>query len=225
MRVALVSDTHGNAFGFEAVLSDIRERGVDRIVHLGDVSAFGPHPVECAEALKDLGCPVVMGNTDHYLFRAAPEGAPPQVADQIAWGQEQLAGFEEFLSGFVPVHPEGEGLLCCHGSPRSFDDFILPTTPDQEVAGHIEGVSAAVVAGGHTHQPMVRHLAGGRLFVNPGSAGLPFRLPGRGTLDVAEYAIVEGLDVEIRHVSFNLARVYSDAQARGLPHPERWAPA
>jgi len=224
MRVALVSDTHGNAFGFEAVLADMRERGVDQVVHLGDVSAFGPHPVECAEAVKDLGCPVVMGNTDHYLFHEAPKDAPDQVADQLEWGRERLAGFEDYFAGFVPVHAEGEDLLCCHGSPASFEDFILPSTPDEEVERHLDGVTAAVVAGGHTHQPMVRHVAG-RLFVNAGSAGLPFRLPGRRTLEVAEYAIVEGLDVEIRHVLFDLARVYSDAQACGLPHPERWAPA
>lgn len=222
MRVALISDMHGNAVGLEAALRDIERRRVDRIVCLGDVAAFGPYPVETAEIVRDLGCPVVMGNTDHYLFHARPEGVPSRIVDQLEWGAEKLAGLQEWFDGFAPTHAEPD-VLCCHGSPGSFEELILPATPDDEVAPLLEGVAQPVVAGGHTHQPMWRHVAG-RWFLNPGSTGLAFRFPDRKTLDHAEYAILDGLDVELRRVPFDLAKVYADGKARGLPHAERWAP-
>ena len=66
MRVALISDIHGNAVGLEAALADIRKIGVDKIVCLGDLATVGPRPAECIDAVRDLECPVVMGNVDYY---------------------------------------------------------------------------------------------------------------------------------------------------------------
>ncbi|MHC4956890.1 MAG: metallophosphoesterase family protein [Planctomycetota bacterium] len=223
MRIALVSDIHGNLAGFEAVLKDIEARGADRIVCLGDVTAFGPRPVECAERLAGLGCPVVMGNTDYYTVNEAPPEVPAVPGEQIAWSRTLLRGEHlEFLRSFVPTHSEGDWLLCCHGGPQSFEHFILADTPAEEVEGYLEGFDAPVFAGGHTHQPMYRQL-GDRVFVNPGSAGLPFRLTDRKTLDAAEYAIVSPDGIDFCRVPFDLAAVYRDAQSVGLPHADRWA--
>jgi predicted phosphodiesterase len=125
------------------------------------------------------------------------------------------------LKSLVPTHLEGDWLLCCHGSPRSFDDWIVASTPDEELAGYLEGVAAPLIAGGHTHQPMLRQF-GDQVFLNPGSSGLPFRLPDRRTLSIAEYAVVGPDFIEFRQVPFDLAQVVADTQVVGLPHAERW---
>jgi len=68
VRTALIADIHGNLVSLQAVLDDARERGVERIVCLGDVAATGPQPVETIEAVAALGCDVVMGNADEWLL-------------------------------------------------------------------------------------------------------------------------------------------------------------
>ena len=224
MRTALFSDIHGNIAGFEAVLKDLDARGADRIVCLGDVTAFGPRPVECAERLEDLGCPVVMGNTDYYTVHEFPDEVPGMPREQIEWsrtvlGQEHL----DFLASFVPTHAVDGWLLCCHGGPQSFEHFILADTPADEVEGYLAGFDSPVFAGGHTHQPMYRQL-GHRVFVNPGSAGLPFRLTDRKALDEVEYAIISQDGIDFLRVPYDRAAVHADARAVGLPRAdERWA--
>ncbi len=223
MRVALISDIHGNAVGLEAVLADIRAVGVDKIICLGDLATIGPRPAECIDAIRDLKCPVVMGNVDHYLFHEIPEGSPQPLRELFDWCREQITDDHiDYLRTLVPTHAEGEWLLCCHGSPQSFDDWIVASTPDEELEAFVEGTEAPMIAGGHTHQPMLR-LFGDRVFLNPGSVGLPFRLPDRVTLPVAEYAIVGPDFTEFRQVPFDLAQVYADTQAVGLPHAHRWS--
>jgi predicted phosphodiesterase len=68
MRVALVSDIHGNAVALRTVLKTVEQEDPDRIVCLGDVVANGPQPSESLEMITELGCPVVMGNVDEALL-------------------------------------------------------------------------------------------------------------------------------------------------------------
>jgi len=70
MRVAVISDIHGNLVALKAAVSDIETRKVSRIVCLGDVVATGPQPTEVIEFLQRLACPYVMGNTDETLMSA-----------------------------------------------------------------------------------------------------------------------------------------------------------
>ncbi|MCZ6889118.1 MAG: metallophosphoesterase family protein [Gammaproteobacteria bacterium] len=223
MRVAIISDVHGNAVGLEAVLADIRKVGVDRIICLGDLGTIGPRPAECIDAIRDLSCPVVMGNVDYYLFHEIPEGAPQPLLELFDWCRERLTDDHiDYLRTLVPTHAEGDWLLCCHGSPKGFDDWIVASTPEEEFEAFVEGTAAPMIAGGHTHQPMVRQF-GNRVFLNPGSVGLPFRLPERRALSEAEYAIVGPDSTELRRVPFDLKQVSKDARAVGLPHHERWS--
>src|SRR3989442_1365661 len=68
MRVALVSDMHGNAVALRAALADVERHDVDLIVSLGDVAQGGPQPLECVELLRELGCPCILGNADDFLL-------------------------------------------------------------------------------------------------------------------------------------------------------------
>ena len=64
MRVAVISDMHGNIIGVEAALADIRSSAVDQLICLGDCIQGGPQPTEVVACLRELACPIVMGNAD-----------------------------------------------------------------------------------------------------------------------------------------------------------------
>src|SRR5215212_9957539 len=83
MRVAVISDMHGNCLGFDAALADLRYQRVDQIVCLGDAIQGGAQPAETVARLRDLGCPVVMGNADAWLLTGKEAGAEPIPAERM----------------------------------------------------------------------------------------------------------------------------------------------
>src|SRR5215212_644996 len=131
MRVAVISDMHGNCLGFDAALADLRYQRVDQIVCLGDAIQGGAQPAQTVARLRDLGCPVVMGNADAWLLGQHTEEHPtPQQEAVLAWSLAQLTAADRaFVERFQPTVTlplDGERhLLCFHGSPASFTDLLL----------------------------------------------------------------------------------------------------
>jgi predicted phosphodiesterase len=221
MRVALLSDLHGNDVAFRAVLADIRRQGADQIVCLGDVATLGAQPQRTVELLFELNCPCIMGNHDAFLLdpellKAYTSAAA--VIDSVNWCREQLSREAfAYFANFKPILeiPLGSNsaLLLYHGSPRSNVEDILATTPPEQLDALLGERNAAVMAGGHTHLQMLRQHRGS-LVVNAGSVGMPFKeyvAGGRPTLLAhAEYAIVEQKDGV---VSVTLHRVPIDRRA------------
>jgi predicted phosphodiesterase len=238
MRVALISDIHGNLVSLTAVLADIEQAQVDRIVCLGDVAALGPQPRQVLARLKALGCPCVLGNHDNFLLH--PDQLheymdEPWFEATIEWCLKQLsAGDLAFLRTFQPLIelPLGDDatLLCFHGSPKSNVDVILATTSMTKVNKMLAGYRAVVMAGGHTHVQMMRQHKG-IMIVNPGSVGMPFEealfTGSPRILPWAEYAIVgclgAVLSVELRRVPINLDAVKEAAFTSGMPEAAEWA--
>src|SRR5437763_1003808 len=129
---------HGNAVALEAALDDIRRQDVDQIVSLGDVAQGGPQPAECLAMLRDLGCRCVLGNSDEFLFTldTGSEELDPEERERVLsvgrWSQEQLSERDrELIRSFEPTVEFDLGglrLVCCHGSPRSNEQIVLPET-------------------------------------------------------------------------------------------------
>jgi predicted phosphodiesterase len=231
MRIALVSDMHGNAVAFRAVLSDLERYEPDLIVSLGDVAQGGPQPRECVELLQELACPCVYGNSDHFLV-ALDFGNEPVDEHQLEtahWSREQLGedGLT-FLRKFEPAVRAGP-LLCCHATPHSNEQVILPQTPHEEVEEVLAGVSAAAVATGHVHLQWLRRV-GPAVWFSVGSVGLVWEhrepLDEVPFLPFSEYAIVDGdsLAVEFRRLPFDVEDLIADARAKDFPGFDRWAP-
>jgi predicted phosphodiesterase len=236
MRLALIADIHGNLPALDAVLEEIDQEGIDQLVCLGDV-ALGPQPVETVERLRELGCPVVMGNWDAWVFEPMPslDGDLGRVlADLRAWSNEQLSpehrsyvlGFERSLKVALGRR---RNLFAFHGSPRSFEDQILATTPDREVKDMLDGHDELVLAGGHTHFQLFRRF-GESVIANPGSVGLPFRRGETGVMPIspwAEYGVVESeggrLSVELRRTPFDIQGFLDVMRRSGMPHADWWA--
>lgn len=234
MRVGLISDIHGNRLALDAVLEDIEREGVDQLVCLGDV-AVGPQPAEALSRVRELGCPVVMGNWD-----AAFLGAMPEPRDKIGerlveigewWASYLTPADREFMASFVPTIELELGstrVLCFHGSPKSYDDWIFATTPDEELRPMLDRVHAPVLIGGHTHVQMIRRY-NEQLIANPGSVGLPFREWWPRPVRIspwAEYGILSGedgrLSIDLRRTPFDVKTFLQMSLSSGMPHAEWW---
>ena len=182
MRVALVSDVHGNAIALETVLAELDRDPPDAVVCLGDLIQGGPDPARCLDLVRERGWPVVMGNADAFVLdeTSAATGVEPVTERQLvqrAWTLEQLDDAQRaHVASFPPTVELAVGrrtLLVCHAVPASFDPVVLPSTPEEEFRAHLEGVDTDVLAAGHVHLQFVRR-AGATLWVNPGSVGLSY---------------------------------------------------
>jgi predicted phosphodiesterase len=241
MRIAVISDIHGNFVSLKAALLDIKRRGANRIVCLGDVAAVGPQPTEVIEHLRSIRCPSVMGNTDEKLAKDIPDefgaGIPEEERKKLEaldlWTRKELTkSHRHYLSTFKPtleVHfgPD-QSLLCYHGSPSSNRKGILPTMPDEELAHRLLGHKANVFAGGHTHTQMFRRFLSS-LVINPGSIGLSFQIEPSGRIrnqSTAEYALVSSSDgapsVELVSISYSLSELKRAVHNSDIPDPDWW---
>lgn len=183
-RVALIADIHGNRGALDAVLEDIRRRGVSRVFDLGDVAQGSLDPGGAIRRLREAGIPSIRGNADEpFLLDEPPAGEEEDHAlargsmdaDDVAWLAAQPA-----------FRREGE-LLLCHGTPASNTAYLLETigptglglATEAEIlerlgTGPREALDGAtLVAVAHSHVPRAVRLADGRTCVNPGSVGLP----------------------------------------------------
>lgn len=184
MRVAAVSDIHGNLPALEAVLAELERERPDLIVFGGDV-ASGPMPAETIELLMTLqGARFVRGNADRGLideFDGKPrQDMPGPYAD---WCARQITrrhrDFLDSFEGTVTVDGlDGLGrVLFCHASPRNDTDVFTVETPEERVRALLAGVDADVVVCGHTHMQFDRTVDETRI-VNAGSVGMPYGVPG-----------------------------------------------
>ncbi|HEY2774501.1 MAG TPA: metallophosphoesterase family protein [Candidatus Binatia bacterium] len=232
MRVALISDLHGNQVSLSAVLEDIDRRGVDEVVCLGDVATLGARPNDVLETLAARGIRCILGNHDAFmideeLIRTYTE--VPIVVEAVDWCRDQLSQDEvSYLAKFqaslrIDLGPNTSALLF-HGSPRSHMEDLLATTDASDLDEALGDASATVMAGGHTHLQLLRQHRG-NLLVNPGSVGMPFReFPNGCTpkiLPFAEYAVIEAngdaVEVHLRRVGVDKHLLYK--QAAGCPNP------
>ncbi|MCP5100108.1 MAG: metallophosphoesterase family protein [Chloroflexi bacterium] len=237
MRLALISDIHGNYVSLQAVLADIERRKVDEIVCLGDVATLGPQPGKVVETLRALGCPCVLGNHETFLFDIELGRAYMNAdwfIDSVTWCHERLSKEDiDYLRTYQPMlkyklAPD-VSLLCFHGSPRSNVENIFSTTRSDVLDEILDGHKDTVMAGGHTHVQMMRQ-HNGMLIVNAGSVGMPFeQMPFKDTprvLPWAEYTIISweggGLGVELRRVPIDMDVVMQAAIDSGMPENSDW---
>jgi putative phosphoesterase len=236
MRVALISDIHGNLVALEAVVADLAKVGPDAVICLGDVAVTGPQPRLVIARLRELGWPVVMGNTDAWLLDPRPWPTSDEEVRRLLevelWSASVMQAADlDFVRTFqrtVEISLAGEqNLLCYHGSPRSNTDIIGPTTQEDDLFEMLSGQWASLMAGGHIHQQMLRRFKD-TVLVNPGSVGLPYENHDGQTRNPpwAEYALVssdsDNLQVEFRRVPVDLAALSAAVYASGMPDPEWW---
>ena len=219
MRVAVLSDIHGHLPALDAVLAEVEQAAVDRIVLTGDIAA-GPMPVPTLQRLRDLGDRAVWvrGNGDRYLV-TVPQTPPDPV---VPWAAAQLTTeLRSHLAGLpltVTLDVDGLGpTLFCHATPRDDEEVALVDSNLDRWAEVLAERPEQTIVLGHTHMPFVR-LADRRLLVNPGSVGMPYGRSG------AHWAIL-GPGVELRRTAYDTAAACAVLAAHGYPGIEEWLDA
>jgi len=238
MRIAFISDIHGNFTAFQAVLADIHSQSIDQVVCLGDAITLGPQPLEVLNALRELKCLHVKGNHDEAILN--PESASQYeitehlIAD-LYWCRDQLSPDDlKFIDSFKPMHeinlPNGDLILAFHGSPHSSTDIIQSTTPPEVLDVYFNGQNANIFIGGHSHVQMVRR-HDDKLILNSGSIGNAFKFafsPGNpvNLLPWAEYMVVNqsgnSLNVDARRVYFDTEELLKKVKESAPPCAEWW---
>ena len=225
MRIAIVSDIHGNRTAFEAVLADLRQASPDLILHGGDLADGGASPVEVVDRIRDLGWPGVVGNSDEMLFR--PESLeefannPPRLqplfaairematATREALGAERLA----WLSGLPRLQKHGSMALV-HASPESCWRAPAPEASDAELEPVYSPLGRPVAVYAHIHRPFIRSVSG-MIVANTGSVSLSYDGDRR-----AAYLLLDECTPAIRRVEYDLDKELKALSSCDLPHAD-----
>ena len=242
MKIAVISDIHGNLVALQAVLADIARQGVDQTVNLGDMLSGPLQPAETANLLMTQHFPMIRGNHERQLLAllARPTGPiNPATSDGYAASQ-LLPHHVDWLESLPVSMALNSDIWLCHGTPDSDLQYWLETVVPGFAQGQGTGVRAAtlaeaiarlghathpVVLCGHTHVPRLMQ-CGGVLVVNPGSVGLPAYDDDHPCPHVIEngapharYAVLEktgqGWQVDLRAVPYNHLAQAEVAARRG----------
>ena len=232
MRVAVVTDIHGNLGAFFAVLADLKRQAPDQVIFGGDAALFGAHALECWQRVLELGWPLVQGNTDRYLANPRPTleamrrtapAAAEHLERNLAWARarlgERLIERMASMRTVVRVSSAAGPLVVVHASPGNDEAGIHPDASDEQVDNQLATVAAQVLVCGHTHRAFVRHV-GQLLVVNCGSVGRTYDgQPGQGT-----YAVLDDASgrwsAAIRRVPYDERAAHRETRARGVPLSE-----
>lgn len=218
LKIAFISDIHGNLQALKAVLQDIKRQGVDDITVLGDIATLGPNPVEVIEALYDLDATFIRGNHDDLLIKLYKKAYDMNSFSVYEWASRKLKKDHiEFLKAFKKFALQGcdfDGkIVSYHASPwsntKSIMDFI-GTSIGKEM---IDAYDCDVFVGGHHHQHFEKK-HGVKYILSVGSAGFPYKkLPFYGFPEAhpwSEYAI---LTLQNRSYQVNLRKIEYDLSA------------
>jgi predicted phosphodiesterase len=228
MRIAILSDIHGNRTAFEAVLADLRETAPDLILHGGDLADAGAGPVEIVDRIRDLGWQGVVGNTDEMLFRpesleefASQSSAPPSlwiavrqmaVATRALLGEERIA----WLRGLARIQIAGPMALV-HAGPESLWRAPTPEATDAELESAYGPLDQPIAVYAHIHRPYIRSVTSPqgreRFVANTGSVSLSHDGDRR-----ASYLLLDGSSPTIRRVEYDLEKELNALSSCGLPH-------
>jgi predicted phosphodiesterase len=237
MRIAAISDIHGNLAALDAVLADIRRRRADLIVNLGDILSGPLWPRETADRLMALSLPTIKGNHERQLL--APGLETMGASDRYA--AEMITAVQRDWLTALPQTLSAGGAWLCHATPTSDVDCYLEDIVDGElipaalsdIIARTLPCTAPVILCGHTHIPRVARLPGGQLVVNPGSVGIQAYFgnhPIPHTVELgsphARYAIIEdspaGWSAELIALPYDWESAARLAEQRAKPD---WARA
>jgi putative phosphoesterase len=220
VRVAVLSDIHGNLVALDACLSDLESQGgADAIVAAGDLCLDGPKPKKVLQRLEEFGVQCLRGNTDRYLADVNGEVFAGVESAQLAWTRKDLG--EHWLEWMrelpfaLRIGEDDNQLLIVHANPKNDDEQLWPDADEATLERMIGDEAATAIAFGHLHLPYVR-IWRGRMLVNVASAGLPKDGDAR-----ACYAIFTertgGWEVKHRRVTFDVKKVATQLAACGIP--------
>jgi predicted phosphodiesterase len=216
VRIAILSDIHGNLMALDAVMTDVEAQAPDQVWCGGDIGWGGLWASECIARVRDSGWPTVKGNTDIWITGDAQTitGEPEREAlAEIAAIHDISDDDARWLTELPLGHTPASSILLVHGTPHSPFEGPMPDAPAAEFAIYED--QAKIVVYGHVHHAFVRRLVGGTIVANTGSVGMP------ADGDTASYLLIDrdGPDITLRHRRVGFDRRAVIAEARRAPAP------
>jgi putative phosphoesterase len=225
MKVALISDIHGNLPALEAVLSHAGEMKVKQIWNLGDFTGFGASPDAVIKLVKKQKAISIIGNYDQKVLKVPEKSEEwkdskiPEKWFSFHWSFGQLSKKSiDYLKGLPENHRETVKdwkVLFTHGSPEAVDEALNDETPQERLRDLARKAHANIILCGHSHEPFMR-FAGGSIFINPGSVGRPFDGDPR-----ASYAVLSikkhKVEVDFFRIDYDVEKAAEAQNEAGLP--------
>ena len=238
MKIAIISDIHGNMQALEAVLEDIRQLNCEKIFCLGDLAMAGPQPNEAIERIKQLlldsNFELIQGNTDEYLAENSVELGQNIKKTNPIMGEAYFADLNiikaeniEFLKNIqkdLKINLNSLTVHFVHGSPRANNENIYPGMPIEKVEEMISSTDADLIFCGHTHQPCGYQTNTKQTVVNVGSVGRPLSENPKACYAILE--LVDGSDefyIEHRLVDYDKATAALILNNRGFEGSDKLA--
>jgi predicted phosphodiesterase len=216
LRIAVVSDIHGNLPALEAVLNDLRVVAPDEVWCGGDVAWGAPWGSECIAHVRQQGWTTVKGNTDVWITgdpQTVESADDRTMLTELAQAHDISADDERWLLNLPPGHSGSGSILLVHASPGS--PFSAPQPDDPSSEFEVYEGRAALIVYGHIHRAFTRRLKEGTLVCNTGSVGLP------KDGDTACYLVIDqkGPELILRHrrVEFDRKAAIEEAERLGGP--------
>jgi predicted phosphodiesterase len=177
MRIAVIADVHGNVRALEAVLRDLKGRGADRTVHLGDCVSGPLEAGATMDILMGLDWPTIRGNHDRWVVSDDPN----EMGRSDVAARAQLTNAHVAWLKALPATMTLDGMLLCHGSPTNdlcyLTEAITPQgnalRAEADIVRDLGDCAAPLILCAHTHVPRLVRLKDGRTIFNPGSVGTP----------------------------------------------------
>ena len=188
MKIAIISDIHGNLDAIQKVVEDIKSQGCQKILCLGDLAMAGPLPTETIDYIRDLknsfDFEIIQGNTDEMIALSSDEvynklnSALPVMAEAYKSDINTVTDEQKEYLKNLPSQKEIKvgniKILMVHGSPRRNNEDIMPDMDLKTVEEIISSTGANIIVCGHTHIPCGYQTNTNQTVINVGSVGRPF---------------------------------------------------
>lgn len=227
MKVAVLSDIHGNGVALQYAINDLKSLGIKKIIILGDVIMKGPMPSQSLEMIKDKDLEIIgwiKGNTDLWLEEITDIWIPSTRREKELYSyykyakdnleEEQIAFLKE-LPLECSINLNGISILCVHGTPKSINEAIDSSVPEEEIKKAIKGVEEQVILSGHSHTSFIGEVDDKTIF-NVGSIGNSLDGDNRISYGVLEF--VEGrINLVNRRISYPVDKIIKIAIDNKFP--------
>lgn len=224
MRLAVLSDIHGNLEALETVIRHLKSKKIDYWVCPGDIIGYGPFPNECIQLVKDSFKYIIMGNHDKACIDDVNRNISafnPYAYKALLWTTRKLTKESKRFLAELPltetIKIETINLVMFHGSPfHPLDEYVDPSYPTSRLDYYIQSTGANILILGHTHVPMIYKSKGSGKLLNPGSVGQP--RDGDPQASVAIIKVEEdNVDIEIYRVKYAVDKTVKAMKDAKLP--------
>lgn len=220
MKIAAISDIHGNIYSLMKVLEDIDDQKVDLVVCLGDLVGYGPHPNEVIALIKRREIPCIKGNYDASVV----DGAFTFIRDtsinsfSLPWNVEEVRASNKYYLSQLPTKLNydinGVKVIFTHGSPDKISEYLFEDGENTKKV--MDEITEDVLICAHTHIPSYKKF-GNKVFINVGSVGKPKIGRPNATYALIEIKDDKTIDVKFRELEYDFKKIVKDAQMLHFP--------